>query len=233
MAEGEGQGGEGGGVIRACTLAALIAFAIPAAATAQAAPPAQTSAALASVDPARVAAARPVIDQVWPIGTYARIMHATMDQVVNGSLAGMYDLKPGDLGIDAKADPATAGKTLRQLAAQNDPAFDERMRITMRVMTDGMADLMTEVEPEVRVALATAYARRFTVDQLGDLRRFFDTPTGRIYAAESMTLMANPDMMKAMQAFVPKLMQGMPAMMAKVEAATKHLPPVKKKEASK
>ena len=218
---------------RSVVRVALIALAIPSAATAQIAPSAQVPAALAPVDPARLAAARPVIDQVWPIGTYARIMHATMDQVVNGSLAGMYDLKPADLGIDAKTDPAATGQTLRQLAARNDPAFDERMRITMRVLTDGIADLMTEVEPEVRIALATAYARRFTIDQLGDLRRFFDTPTGRVYAAESMTLMANPDMMKAMQTFVPKMMQGMPAIMAKVEAATKHLPPVKKKEASK
>ncbi|MFN3434084.1 MAG: DUF2059 domain-containing protein [Sphingomonas sp.] len=209
--------------------AALLAAPAPAAAQTQT----QTAPAVVAIDPARLAAAKVVIDQVWPLGTYARIMRATMDQVVSGSLAGMYDLKPADLGVDAKTDPATAGKTLRQLAAQQDPAFDERMRITMRVMTDGITDLMSEVEPEVRVALANAYARRFTVEQLGDLHRFFDTPSGRIYAAESMTLMANPDMMKAMQSFIPKMVQGMPALMAKVEAATKHLPPVKKKEASK
>lgn len=212
-------------------IAAIGLIALPPVA-AEAQTPATTGTVLPPVDSARVAAAKPVIDQIWPLGTYARLMHATMDQAVNGMLAGMYDMTPAQLGVDAKANPAVAQQSLRQRAREQDPAFDERMRITMRVMTDGIADLMTQVEPEVRQAMAQAYARRFTVTQLDDLHRFFDTPTGRTYASESMMLMASPEMMKAMQAFVPKMIQAMPAIMAKVQDATKHLPPVKKKGAS-
>jgi hypothetical protein len=217
-------------LITAALLAAAPAFAQTAA------PPPVVQVTTAPVDPARLAAAKPVIEQIWPLGTYARIMRATMDQVVNGTMAGMYDMKPGDFAPAAKGEasaksPPGGDKTMGQILAEEDPAFQERMRITMRVITDGITDLMTEVEPQVREALAIAYARKFDAGQLADLHRFFDTPTGRIYAADSMTLMASPDMMKAMQAFVPRMVQAMPGIMAKVQDATKGLPPVRKKAA--
>jgi hypothetical protein len=85
---------------------------------------------------------------------------------------------------------------------------------------------MNDVEPEVRAAMARAYARRFTVAQLGDLERFFATPTGAVYANESMMLMMGPDMMQAMQSFMPRLMKEMPTIMARVQEATKDLPPI-------
>ena len=181
---------------------------------------------------ARRAAALPVIDQIWPLGTYERIMRAAMGQVMSGTMANMYDMPIDEFAkaIDPKAPVAPSGKTFRQILAEDDPYFEERMRRTMKVMTDEMVALMTEVEPEVRVALTDTYARRFTVAQLGELHAFFATPTGRIYARESMLLMMGPDMVKAMQAFMPRMMQRMPSIMQKVEAATKDLPPPKRKK---
>jgi hypothetical protein len=38
-------------------------------------------------------------------------------------------------------------------------------------------------------------------------------------------MMMGPDMMQAMQSFAPRLMREMPAIMAKVQEATKDLPP--------
>jgi hypothetical protein len=195
--------------------------------------PAAGPADLAPVDSARLVAARQVIDQVWPLGTYERIMRAVMDQMVNGTLASMYDM-PADTfakGLKADGPDKSTGKTFRQALAEDDPFFEERMRRSMNVMMGEMTALMNEVEPDVRVAFANAYARRFTVAQLNDLHTFFQTPTGQIYARESMTLMMGPDMMKAMQAFAPKMMERMPAITAKVEAATKDLPPPKRKTA--
>lgn len=191
-------------------------------------------------DPARLAAAKPVIDLVWPIGTYARVMNTMMDQIAQGAMAQMFNMKPEDLvgGMGPKpgakpgdAPAATAGdkppesETLGQMAAKGDPYFQQRMQITMHVMGEEMGKLMTEIEPEVRDALAHAYARRFTVVQLGELDRFFATPTGHEYAADSMTLMMSPDMMQAMQSFLPRMIKAMPAMMVKVADATKDLPP--------
>lgn len=184
-----------------------------------------------AADPARVAAAGPVIDQVWPLGTYARLMRGMADQMTSGMLASMYGMKPEDvLPADKAAAAQSGGRTLGQIMAAEDPYFQQRTDITMRVMFDEMGKLMTEVEPEVRSALVQAYARRFSVQQLADLQRFFATPTGRVYAAESMSLMMGPDMMKAMQAFTPRLMKSMPAIFAKVQDATKHLPPPPKKK---
>ena len=216
----------GGGVRLAMILAVAVATATPVRAQVASAPTGVVAA--ARVDPVRLAAARPVIDRIWPLGTYARIMRATMDQVAQGAMAQMFDMKPEELagtpGTKPGAAPAS-GQTLGQMAAKNDPYFQQRMQITMHVMGEEMGKLMTEVEPDVREALAHAYARRFTVAQLGELDRFFATPTGHDYAAESMTLMMSPDMITAMQGFLPRMMKAMPAMMARVAAATKDLPP--------
>lgn len=224
-------------MIRA-SLFAIATMLLAAPASAQSVPSAASSpvagpADLGPVDPARLAAARQVIDQVWPLGTYERIMRAVMDQMVNGTMASMYDM-PADTfakGLKADGPDKSTGKTFRQVLAEDDPFFEERMRRSMNVMMGEMTALMNEVEPDVRVAFANAYARRLTVAQLNDLHAFFQTPTGRIYARESMTLMMGPDMMKAMQAFAPKMIERMPTIMAKVEAATKDLPPPKRKTA--
>ena len=193
-------------------------------------PPPAAAAPLPPIDPTRLAAATPVIDQIWPLGTYGRMMRGVMDQVVQGTMANMYRMKPSDFLPDKSAKPDAAEKTMGETMRAEDPYFQQRMDRSMKVMGEEMAKLMTEVEPEVRVGLAKAYARRFTVAELQDLQRFFATPTGRTYATESMMLMMSPDVMDTMQAFVPKMMQAMPAMMAKVEAATKDLPPPPKKK---
>ena len=190
-------------------------------------------------DPVRLAAAKPVIDLVWPMGTYARVMNTMMDQIAQGAMAQMFNMKPEDLvpGMGAKppakpGDKPSDSQTLGQMAAKNDPYFQQRMQITMHVMGEEMGKLMTEIEPGVRDALAHAYARRFTVTQLNDLDRFFATPTGHAYAADSMTLMMSPDMMQAMQSFMPRMLKALPDMMVKVAAATKDLPPPTPKKKS-
>ena len=42
-------------------------------------------------------------------------------------------------------------------------------------------------------AVENAYARRFTVSQLNEIKAFFLTPTGQIYGEQSQTLMTDPD----------------------------------------
>ena len=187
---------------------------------------------IAPVDPVRLAAARPVIDRVWPLGTYARVMHVAMDQLVLGTMARVFAMKPDELAaaVGAPAGLAPVGtETIGQLAAKDDPYFRQRLDITMRVTTDEVVRLMTEVEPGIRDALAHSYARRFTVAELAELNRFFATPTGTAYAQDATTLMMSPDMMAAMQASIPRMIQDMPALAARIADATKGLPPVPKK----
>lgn len=187
-------------------------------------------------DPARLAAARPVIDKLWPLGTYKKMMDRTLDAMMDSMLASMFDMKASDLAAMGGANASEARKlgdaSLNDLARAGDPHFEERMRITMQVMMGEMTTLMTKVEPDVRQAMATAYARRFTLAQLGDIDRFFATPTGRIYAGESLLLMSDPEMIKAMQAFTPELMKAMPGIIEKTKQATAHLPLPPKKQAA-
>ena len=183
-------------------------------------------------DPVRLAAARPVIDKLFPKGSYARMMRIMMGPVMRDSLARSFAMKPGDLvpgldammGKDGAAKPG-GGETLGEMAVKKDPFVQQRIALTMDAVGDELAKLMNDLEPDIDDALAHAYARRFTVAQLGELDRFFATPTGQAYAADSYTLMMSPDLMQAMQGFVPRLIKAAPEMMARIAAATKDLPP--------
>lgn len=204
-------------------LAALaLGAAAPALAQAQTAP-----GAVATPDPARLAAARPVIDKLWPLGTYRRMMDGTLSKMMDQMMSSMFNMKASDLG----APGGKAGdKSLGELAQGEDPHFRERMKITMDVMTAEMIPLMEKMEPTIRDSLARVYAGRFTVGQLNDMSAFFSTPTGSAYADQAMLLMMDPEVMTSIQGFLPELMRAMPAIMAKTEAATKHLPPPPKKK---
>ena len=206
--------------------AAALLIAAPAAAQTTAG---ATAPAAVPVDPARLALARTAIDSVWPLGTYARLMKGTMDQMMDTMMESMFDMRASDFVPanlpGAKADPEVSKLTMRQIMEKQDPHFQERLRITNRVMMEEMIPLMSRFEPDIREGLAVAYARKFTSEQLADLNRFFATPTGRVYAAESMVTMMDPEVMERMTQFAPQLIQAMPAIMEKVKAATASLPP--------
>ena len=48
-----------------------------------------------ALDPARLAAARPVIDALWPLGTYRRIMQGTMSKMMDGMMNQMFAMRRG------------------------------------------------------------------------------------------------------------------------------------------
>ncbi|PZO89646.1 MAG: DUF2059 domain-containing protein [Sphingomonas sanxanigenens] len=184
-------------------LAAIVSA--PALAQAPAASPAAATL-QTSVDPQRLAAARVVVDAIWPIGTYARIMQRSTGAMMNMMAGNAFGLPLDE-------------------ARKKDPYFDERLKLTMDTLMGEMAKIVSRFEPNIREGVAEAYAAKFNVDQLDELGRFFATPTGKAYANESMMLMTDPAIMKRMQAFIPEMMKDMPAIMEKVKAATAHLPP--------
>ena len=175
----------------------------------------------APTDPSRFAAAKPVIDKLWPLGTYRRIMDGTMSKMMDAMLDAAMGMKASDIG---KGGDELIGES----AMKADPHFRERMTISMNTMMSEMIPLMEKIEPKVRESLRTIYARKFTAPQLTEMATFFSTPTGGVYARESMVVYMDPEMIKAMQAFAPEMIQAMPAIIKKVEAATAYLPPVPK-----
>jgi hypothetical protein len=76
-----------------------------------------------------------------------------------------------------------------------------------------MLPIFERIEPPIRMALARIYARRYSLAELGELDAFFATPTGARYAADSITLMSDPEMVQAMASVVGELLTAVPAAM--------------------
>lgn len=203
---------------------AALAFAAPAPLLAQA----QEQAA----DPARIAAAKPVVDKVFPVGTYRRMMGETMSKMMDSMMDGVMKMPLAQLarigGVPSEKIATLNDASTAEIGAILDPHFRERTKKGMDAMMASMADLMNGFEPQVRDALTRAYARKFDGRQLGELNSFFATPTGDLYARESMMMFMDPEIMREMQAFMPEMMKKMPDIAAKAEAATKDLPAPRK-----
>ena len=216
---------------------ALFAAAAVLAPPALAAQPAPQSA----VDPAKQVLAARVAASVWPDGTYGRMI----DSMFGGKdgLTDMFlDMRPADLmGAladtmvgDGKPKPdvkegAEPSPTLRQMFTAEDPHFEERLRIMTRVVGEEVRRIARPIEPKFRAGLAKSIERRFTREQLVPIAAFLETEPGRAFAAQSMTMFIDKDVMLAMVHSFPALVKELPATFKKVEAATAHLPKPPKK----
>lgn len=179
--------------------------------------------------PARLALSRTTVQGLFPDGSYARLMNDVMGGMVDRvmGLTGADFRKPGDKPGSADAT------TLRQKVMKEDPYFEERMRITQRVLMDEMAKIATIIEPRLREGLARSMARRFDEKQLTDINAFLATDSGRAYGRQSMAMWVDPDVMRSMFTSFPEIMKAMPAAMQRVESETAHLPKPKKPQKAK
>ena len=116
-------------------------------------------------------------------------------------------------------------KTLHEELVAKDPYFDERMRITIKVVAEEITRITAPFEPKLRAGLAKSIARRFTREHLVPIAAFFQTEPGKAYAAQSMTLLIDKDVMLAILQSVPAMVKELPGAMEKVKKATAHLPP--------
>ncbi|MEG3177248.1 DUF2059 domain-containing protein [Sphingomonas sp. RB3P16] len=195
--------------------------------------PAGTQAA-APVDPARLAVARRVAARLLPPGIYKKLMSTSMDAMM-GSFGGAIKSMPlaqlAQIGGMNAAEAQKLDKVdLSEVMAIYDPHWEERQELTMHAMFGAMGDFFTTMEPELREGMATAYASRFSRDELVDLDRYFATPTGTKYAASATTIMTDPAVMNTMKGLMPKMMQQMPHFLEAAKKATAALPPPRKIE---
>lgn len=190
----------------------------------------------APVDPVRLKLAEQTVVKLIPPGTYSKIMKDMMDTMAGGLVEQMMGMDAsamaGIAGAEADSDAAKAvkGKTMGEMAGERDPAFKERMDITMKVMFSEMGTLMNDMEPVVRTALSSIYAKKYSAKELADMNTFFATPSGAVFASNFMSSFTDKEMIDASFGMMPKMMEAMPAIMKKVEAATAHLPPLPKTE---
>jgi hypothetical protein len=205
----------------------LILFsALIAAAPAPAQAPSRMAVEAGTVDPARQAAAEKVVGALVPQGIYLRIMRDQFPKMMDVMMGQMGSMTGAELG-------RTGGEALDTTARNADPHFAERMRIMTKVMGEEMGVVMDRIEPRVRAGLSRAFARKYTAAQLSDMNAFFGTPSGKAFASGYLLQFTDPELMREMATVAPEMIQAMPAVMKKVEAATAHLPMPPKSEATK
>ena len=150
------------------TVAMFVALAAPIAAVGQT--PATTA-----VDPARLAAARALIDVLIP--------PAAREQMIQGMIAPMQ----ANMRRGLEENPEFAAEMRGDPRAK---AIFDRFMVRQEART---RDILRQSLPGMVPAMAAAYARRFTVAQMQDIRTFFETSTGRVYLQEAFTMMSDPD----------------------------------------
>lgn len=179
--------------------------------------------------PGRLALSRTSVQGLFPDGTYTRLM----DGLMSGMAERILGLSEADFSKSGKDGKPPSRLTLRDQMKKDDPHFEERMRITERVIMEEMAKLSLIIEPKMREGLARSMARRFNEKQLGDLNAFLATESGRAYGAQSMAMWVDSDVMRALMNSFPEIIAAMPGAMQRLETATAHLPKPPKPKAEK
>jgi hypothetical protein len=173
-----------------------------------------------------------IAGKLFPNGTYRKMLGATFTKMMSGMIDQMGDVPLGDVmksyGLDATTSAKLDKATINKIMAIIDPAFKDRMRLVMDGMFKGMIPLFEQMEPDLRAGLAESLSHRFTSSELGELKTFFDTPTGNSFASQQMLLFMDPAVMGRMQAQMPKIMQAMPALVGDAAKAAEKLPKAKK-----
>jgi hypothetical protein len=155
--------------------------ALPCAAQAPAAAPAP---AVADPAPANLAVAREIVAIALP----PESRQAMMQQMTDAMFAQVRDGFARAAG--ATSDPAMQPFLTRYL---------ERLRTATR-------DLDNEYMPRMIEAVARAYARMFSHDELVQIRAFASTPAGRRYFLLSTELFSDPDIAEANRAYHARLL---------------------------
>ena len=179
----------------------------------------------------RVPAAEQVVDRIFPAGTYARLMDESMGPVMEAISGSVSQAPIGALaamgGVENERVAQMGDARLADIMAIVDPAYQDRNDAIMQLVVEMIGDLMDRIEPAYRQGLVRAYASRFSQDELAELNSFFATPVGAHYAAESMLIFADPQVMGAMNEMGPAMNAMMPRMIERMAAMQEQYPPMR------
>lgn len=160
---------------------------------------------------ARLPAAQAVVGQMMPEGFYGAMMGDMMDKMMRPMMAMFAEpafILGVRLGLEEDAVDALSEDEQVELVKMLDPAYDVRVDTIVGVLTGKMSGMFEAMEAPMREGLSKAYAVRFDDGQLADIDAFFQTPTGSLYAKESMALFADPQVMQATMQALPAMMNG-------------------------
>ena len=161
--------------------------------------------AAAPVDPARLAAARGLIDEIFP----PKRREAMIDSMLRPMMANIRR-------VVAESPKFGAGSNAN---STSDVIIDQFMRDQEKTMFTQLHESL----PGMVDAMAHAYARNFTVAQLTDLKQFFTTPAGQAYVEKVPKIMGDPSVLawqrKVMMQSMGKVKANMASLETKLEAA--------------
>lgn len=179
-------------------------------------------------DAARMTAAQAVVEHLFPNGTYAKVMDVTLEKVVRATVSTTRDRQLSEIAVMGWLTDdqfkQLSDENIEQMIAIIDPVSDKRMNTVRQVMKDELVKAMGQAEPDIREGLTLTYARRFTPEQLAEIKGFFSTPTGSAYATQSLEIFMAPEVMDRMMAMMNKVGERIPAMMETASDATASLP---------
>jgi hypothetical protein len=161
----------------------------------------------AAPDPARLAAAQALMSRIMPADK--------RDAMVEQMLRPMMENIRGAVLSGPKFEAARADNP--KLAATVEAFMKEEFERSIETMKAAM--------PAMIDAMARAYGRRFTLDQLQALDTFFQTPAGRAYVEVAPTIMTDPDLLAVQRSMMTDAMTGLQqrlaALSAKIDAEKK------------
>jgi hypothetical protein len=162
---------------------------------------------LTPAEETRLPAAQQLANSLIPPGSYGAAFE--------GAFAPMADK------VMAMVEPDTATKAaqltnltkydvenlddakLASIVALLDPQAAQRNKQLADFVFAEFAAAMVEIEPLYRDGLARAYAKHFTDAQLAEVNAFFATPTGNRFAATSVAMQLDPQMMAKVPDMIP------------------------------
>ncbi|KTE22469.1 hypothetical protein ATE67_00510 [Sphingopyxis sp. H050] len=183
---------------------------------------------LPPIDPARLALARQSTAALLPAGSLEKMVDNLYGKAFDLFLAEMDGASPLMLsiktGVESDKIEALDDKSKTAIADLFDPHRKERGDQILKVVKPLISEALADLEPPMREGLAKAYARKFSAPQLTEMNAFFATPTGKLYASESMALGADPEVMLATIKAVPPMITKFIDRAPQIEGQLKELP---------
>jgi hypothetical protein len=147
-------------------------------------------------DPAKLAEAHKMLDVLMPPPAREAMITSLVNSIMDTMMKGITE-SPDFRAMTAKTPGADAVFD-RFIAGEREYAKDKLVAET----------------PAMFDAMARAYARRFTIDQMQQVAVFFASPAGRAYMDAAPSIFADPDVAAWQQGLMRDSMARMPAAMA-------------------
>ncbi len=164
---------------------------------------------LPPIEPARLALAQQTSDALIPRGALEMMMDNMYGKFLStlmGEIGGTSDIMLSiKTGVESDKIAMLDEQTKKTVSDMFDPYRQQREDQMLKFIRPLVSEVLADMEAPMRAGLAKAYARKFSVDQLTEMNSFFATPTGRMFAGESLALQADPEVMVAMVRAVPAM----------------------------